>query len=317
MDAIKDLIDRRNHPITLHVMPTERCNLRCKFCSVADRGREGRLFPDLYFGIIEDVVYRMIPLGLKAVIISGGGEPTLYASLGRLLKFLKEMKLDVGLITNGAVLNNAHFTDSTVCWIRVSANTWDYLPSADIIPRVPENITVGMSYVWPGGGGMPPAMEKIQKAIRSHPIRYVRLIPDCNLPPDQFDAANHFLRRKAAELGPPFFHQRKFLVQPRECHLGRVHPVLYTDGYIYPCDSLVLNSPSDDRRFHPDYALCRWDRVEEFYWDKEISGSLIDTAKCPRCVFSVQNELLSDIIAGHLPIEWDNELPRLEHVNFI
>ena len=36
-EAIEDLKQRKNHPIVLHIMPTEVCNLNCVFCSVAQR----------------------------------------------------------------------------------------------------------------------------------------------------------------------------------------------------------------------------------------------------------------------------------------
>ena len=176
---------------------------------------------------------------------------------------------------------------------------------------------MGFSYIW-----NPLTTEetlnriktKVAKVSSTNNVSYVRLLPDCNLPTDKLEEAHEELRKIAQKLGKPFFHQYKTHATPPECHLGRVHPVFYTDGFIYPCDSLVLNSPEDDKKFHQDFALCKWDEVKDFY-SKAIAGSLINTVKCHHCVFARQNNLLIDII------NTDKKLPEVEehikHVNFI
>lgn len=317
-DAIESLRSKRNHPIVLHIMPTERCNLNCVFCSVAQRGESDHLFPDLTLKQIKSVVSALRPLGLKAVILSGGGEPCLYEFINELLVYLKSENLEIGIITNGVVLGT-RITDTNLkflSWIRISANAFDYVDDISI-PKIKCNTTLGFSYIW-----NPLSSEKIIKKIirkiheqsQSNPISYVRMLPDCNLATSDLEKAHKYLRKMTMELGPPFFHQYKIHQTPNQCHLGRVHPVLYTDGYIYPCDSLVLNSPADNKKFHRDFALCRWDEIREFFLT-EINGSLVNTNKCPNCVFCRQNELLMKIInsSEELPVPTDN----LQHVNFI
>lgn len=316
--AIADLRNMKNHPIVLHVMPTEVCNLRCIFCSVSQRGENGKLYPDLKINQIKKVVRNFKKMGLKAVILSGGGEPTLYPHINELLEFLYKEKLEIGLISNGVSLKkikpkNLHY----LTWIRISINSLDYLDDIEIPKLNSKKTTLGFSYIW-NSFTTKKIINKIQKKIREissyNKVEYVRLLPDCNLETQELEKAHNKLRGIAKKLGSPFFHQYKIHKRPAECHLGRVHPVLYTDGYIYPCDSLVLNSPADDKKFHRDYALCKWDEINEYY-RKKIEGTLIDTKKCPHCVFSRQNALLSEII------NTDKDLPvvnkKLKHVNFI
>ena len=258
-------------------------------------------------------------MGLKAVILSGGGEPTVYPYINELLEFLHNDKLEIGMITNGVTLakkikpRNLNY----LTWIRISVNSFDYLDDIQIPKLDPKRTTLGFSYIW-----NPLTSEKIIKKIqnkikeisRYNKVEYVRLLPDCNLETAELEKAHKKLRRTTKRLGLPFFHQYKTHRTPDECHLGRVHPVLYTDGYIYPCDSLVLNSPVDDKKFHREYALCKWDEASKYY-AKKIKGTLIDTKKCPHCVFSKQNRLLFEII------NTENDLPimdkELKHVNFI
>jgi len=315
-DAIDDLRNKRNHPIVLHIMPTEICNLKCVFCSVAQRGNEGKIFQDLTLEQIKTVVDKFKRMGLKAVILSGGGDPTLYKYINELLEYLKSEGLEIGMITNGIALERNVRNINHLSWIRISANAFDYVDDIKI-PRLDSKTTLGFSYIWnPLTSGK--IIEKIRNKVREqsdfNPVEYVRMLPDCNLETSALEQAHKELRRITMELGAPFFHQYKIHKTPKECHLGRVHPVFYTDGYIYPCDSLVLNSSEGDKKFHRDFALCRWDGIEVFFSNR-INDSLVDTRKCPHCVFNRQNELLMTVINTNeeLPVTPKN----LQHINFI
>lgn len=317
-EAIEDLRNKINHPIVLHIMPTEICNLKCVFCSVAQRGEDGKLFPDLTLEQIKSVVSKFKFMGLKAVILSGGGEPTLYKHINELLEYLKREDIEIGMITNGVDLENKIKNDNIklLSWIRISANSFDYVNEINI-PKLNKKTTLGFSYIW-----NPLTTDKVIRKIKDkikeqsslNPVAYVRMLPDCNLETSALEQAHTQLRKITKELGSPFFHQYKIHKTPRECHLGRVHPVFYTDGYIYPCDSLVLNSPAGNKKFHEDFSLCKWDKIEKFF-SRKIDNSLVDTKKCPHCVFARQNELLTDII------KTKNKLPaspnNLQHINFI
>lgn len=318
-DAINSLRAKRNHPIVLHIMPTELCNLKCVFCSVAQRGAEGKLCPDLMMEQIRSVIGALKPMGLKAVILSGGGEPTIYPQINELLEYLHSEGLEIGMITNGTTLSERIKPENfdLLTWIRISINSLDYRPDIMIPKLNSEKTTLGFSYIWnplTTEKTLNRIKEKIKDASATNNVAYVRLLPDCNLSTEKLEEAHVALRAIAEKLGKPFFHQYKTHATPPECHLGRVHPVFYTDGYIYPCDSLVLNSPEDDKRFHHDFALCRWDEVKDFY-SQEIKGSLLDTKKCHHCVFARQNLLLSEII------NTDKKLPEpsgeIKHINFI
>lgn len=317
-DALRDLRSKQNHPIVLHIMPTEVCNLKCVFCSVAQRGSEGKLFHDLTLDQIKFVIGKLQPLGLKAVILSGGGEPTLYKPINELLAYLHAAGLEIGLITNGILLsrNISPANLKRLSWVRISANALDYVDDIEI-PRLGRKTVLGFSYIWnpkTSSRIIKKIVAKIEEQRETNPVTYVRMLPDCNLETAELEKMHKKLHAVTRKLGDPFFHQYKTHNTPSECHLGRVHPVLYTDGNIYPCDSLVLNSPPDDKRFHNKFALCRWDEVGRFY-RRKIAGSLVDTRNCPCCVFCRQNELLIKIIAAKEKLPTPSA--SLKHVNFV
>ena len=174
------------------------------------------------------------------------------------------------------------------------------------LPEFSKGTTFGASYIW--NPLSEKRFEKVKEFVKKSKLEYVRLLPDCNLDDVELEKDHETLHKLAEELGEPYFHQYKTHKTPKECHLGRVHPVLYTDGMIYPCDSNVLNSPKDDKRFHQDFAICRWDEIRGFM-KGTIEGSLIDTSKCHNCVFSRQNRILIEIING------DRE--AIKHLNFL
>ena len=316
--ALCDLRAAKNHPIVLHIMPTEVCNLRCVFCSVAQRGKEDKLFQDLTMEQIRFVISKLQPMGLKAVILSGGGEPTLYKPINELIAHLHAVGMEIGLITNGIPLAKKVSPENLarLSWVRISANAFDYV--ADIqIPRLGSDTILGFSYIWNARTSdriLAKIVGKINEQRSTNPVTYVRMLPDCNLETAELETMHAKLRKVTQQLGDPFFHQYKTHKTPAECHLGRVHPVLYTDGNIYPCDSLVLNSPPDDKKFHKQFALCRWDEVVRFY-SQPIHGSLIDTRQCPHCVFCRQNELLAVIINTKKKLR--APAGNLRHINFV
>ena len=62
---------RKLHPITLDVAPSNNCNLNCEFCSVKNRDKNVSLRLDQAIHCTEMYLKR----GLKAVELTGGGEP--------------------------------------------------------------------------------------------------------------------------------------------------------------------------------------------------------------------------------------------------
>jgi radical SAM protein with 4Fe4S-binding SPASM domain len=98
--------------------------------------------------------------------------------------------------------------------------------------------------------------------------------------------------------------------------LGYFHPVLYCDGNIYPCDSLVLND-HENQQFKESFKICSAEDIGEFY-NGLANESLVDTeAKCPNCVFERQNNLLSDVKDKKITITENNGMKDLKHINFI
>ena len=104
--------------ISTHISPTGQCNLTCEYCSVSKRTK----YVHIEFKTMQRYVSLLKSRGLKAVILTGGGEPTLYSQFNELVRWIRnDMGLSVALITNGTT--SSRIDDDVMrlfSWIRVS-----------------------------------------------------------------------------------------------------------------------------------------------------------------------------------------------------
>ena len=348
-------------------MLTDVCNHRCAFCSV--QSREGQsLSPE----VVKGYIGQLKPLGLKAVILSGGGNPILYKNGGwdfnDAVDFLHGEGLEIGVITNGMPLRfypeqgvgTSDFgrevkgrhswntvrpeTLDKLTWVRISMSGLDHKEEEVFVPEIDRSkTTLGFSYVAhdiyevpeephhgkvsttadlaPFGQAksvryfedrIPELTLRLADYCETFQPRYVRLLPNC-LEPHLISMRCRQLESIANAINPGVvFVQHKPPQAPPNCWLGYLHPVLNCDGYVYPCDSCVLNKDAH-HKFAVPWRVCKWDEIGKLY--EQPARSLIkDTNKlCPGCVFTKSNELLQDIMDG-------KSIPApdyVEHPNFV
>ncbi len=110
----------QNGPLSINLDLTVACNHKCSHCVDLDMLNKG---PKYHLETLKDSISNLIDRGLQSVIIIGGGEPTLFRAFPELIHFLKEKKLQVGLVTNGTMLERvrevAHLFQKPD-WIRLS-----------------------------------------------------------------------------------------------------------------------------------------------------------------------------------------------------
>lgn len=86
-------------PISINLDLTSACTNRCDYCideRVLNLGKA------LDFDYIKKTIRQFKKNGLKSVIVIGGGEPTLHPQFEKVIGFLKELALQVGIVSNGA-----------------------------------------------------------------------------------------------------------------------------------------------------------------------------------------------------------------------
>lgn len=376
-EAMTKLRNGQGQPIVTHVMLTDVCNHKCAFCSVQHRAGDSLAFDD-----VMEYLDTLIRYGLKAVILSGGGNPILYKRDGKdfndVVDAIHAKGLQIGLITNGMplvkfprtddgplTLHSGTFTDKVnrkswrsvwpatldkLTWIRISMSGLDHAENEVYVPDIdPTKTTLGFSYVAhdiydapedKAHGKVSTEADVLQlgslanRHIRrfedridelsaafvsycqAYNPRYLRLLPNCLEPKliaarceqlnEMARLANFALDREV------LFIQQKPPKAPHACFLGYVHPVLNCDGYVYPCDSCVLNETAGHTFANP-WRICHWSEIAAMY-DSPVT-SLVDPQKlCPGCVFTRSNEILEAVVNGATTVA---PLFPPEHVNFV
>lgn len=319
-DAIADLREGKAHPVVAHVLPTNVCQHDCRWCSVSERSAES-----LKLAEITGFLDQLTPIGLKAVIVSGGGNPVLYPDFNEMIAEISARGLEIGLICNGMPLadfggrlswkNVPPGTLDKLTWCRISMSGLDHVEKCVYVPDFDQSkTTLGFSYVFDGDTERLPWLRvKMRDLIAKHNPRYVRLLPNC-LEHDKIEARCAELREFSKSVDETVcFVQYKPPKAPPACYLGYIHPVLDASGWVFPCDSCVLNKGAN-HKFAEPWRMCRWDQIGEFY-KRPVHSLIADPRKqCEGCVFSKNNAVLGGIVHG---LEFKAPTGTPEHANFV
>jgi pyruvate-formate lyase-activating enzyme len=157
-------------PISINLDLTTACNYQCDHCVDLDILNTGIRFEhDKLMASLQLMAER----GMKSVIVIGGGEPTLYPRFEEVIRFMKELGLQVAIVSNGT--GNEKIAKVADCmdkhdWVRLSLDSGTdatfqpmHKPRKDftlegICAKVPlikaanPDVTVGFSYIvtWRG-----------------------------------------------------------------------------------------------------------------------------------------------------------------------
>ena len=302
-EMIESLRNGIGRPQSLQVALTNRCNLKCVFCSVAER----ELKQEWDYLELCKAIDSFMSVGIKTIEFSGGGEPTLYPDFRHIVSSCYSRGLKIGLITNGLKLKDYQEILPFFDWIRISMVALDYQETIDFPDRFPDNVTIGMSYVvgqkeyqgkrtyWESDYGQ---LMKIRQYVEKYNAKFVRIVPECFSNETEMNELHD--QYKNVEL--PFMFQPKRLLQAKCCYMDSIKPWANSDGYIYPCNSISLLSDAQ-RYFHPKYRLCHWTEIQDYFRCR--GNKSLNVATCDRCAFTKNNGILEDLLT---PVEHEDFL---------
>ena len=93
------------YPACAEIHPTSFCPHDCVWCYNKEEREANQ--SQMNVADVERILPEMIARGLKAVQITGGGEPLVYPNIHRLFDLCNRLNLDVALETNGELLSKA------------------------------------------------------------------------------------------------------------------------------------------------------------------------------------------------------------------
>lgn len=106
-------------PWVIELDPTTACNLACHGCISASLLNQGGFKRDR----IKELAKEFVEIGVKAVVLIGGGEPMAHPEFGTLVDYFYENDIHVGVTSNGTLIDKylnslAYHTK----WVRISVD---------------------------------------------------------------------------------------------------------------------------------------------------------------------------------------------------
>ena len=168
-DALESYVNGTGRTvISTHISPEGACNLKCPYCSVSKRIKSNRIKMD----VIKKYVCDLKERGLKAVILTGGGEPTLYPYFNELVRWLKKESLSVALITNGTNINSVSADVwKLFSWVRVSLNFVDDYKEKIMFPEIDGILGASMVYT----GQTLQQLKELSGFVPKDKVKYIRV----------------------------------------------------------------------------------------------------------------------------------------------
>lgn len=251
-----------------------------------------------------DATATLIRLGMKAVTLTGGGEPLLYPKINELIMNFIDKGIEVSLATNGLRLDRLKQTSlRSLTWCRVSCSDEQSVNQIRkaldwAVGKAPE-VDWGFSYVVTDRFDPANLMALVEYANKNN-FTHVRIICDLlrldKSPP--MAVVKKTLRGTDDSL-VIYQGRKEYLRGQKHCYVSLLRPVLGPDGMIYPCCGVQYAKKKHDLDFASDMQMGDFDSLDEIYQkQKWFDGHL-----CDRCYYDEYNRfigaLLSDMKHGN------------------
>jgi len=284
----KRCIDECGHILPVHVqlIPTNVCDLRCPFCSCANR-KHGHAMP---WGEMRELLACMKASGTQSVTITGGGEPCLYPRINDLIEECNRLGIRTGLVSNGSPLSIPRLEAAGATWIRLSFSD-DRAVDAAFVSRIEEAVKrVPSDWAFSYVVTDKPNLENIKTILAlADRLRFthVRLVADILRP----DTVGDFEELRSELRGSPgedlaIYQDRKMFTRGTDCCLiSLLKPVVDVDGTIYPCCGVQYALVNPSLQMEPAMQMGHW---REFFADQDNSRAF-DGSTCVKCYYSDYN----------------------------
>lgn len=282
-----------NHicPIHIQLIPTNKCNRHCEWCSCADVDRK----LELPIQEIQEIYSYFAKLGTASVTITGGGEPTTHPDLEVILSFARQLNIQCGMVSNGILIPEGKFQydllNQYLTWLRISVydnGKYDKSLISRIALLLPD-VDIGISYTVTSNITEKLAYDICTLAEQTPNITHVRFVEDILHSNDEYLLQTMGLLEKRCRgfTKKAIFQYRNIFTRGiKPCLISLLKPIINADGYIYPCCGVQY--ASNELRTMPEkFKMCHW---SEFKYVSAFDGSI-----CSKCYYDKYNQVLDSL----------------------
>ncbi len=285
--VVHDWSGSRILPLHIQLIPTNRCNSRCEWCSCSAVDRQ----IELPTQEILDLLTYFEDLGTRAVTITGGGEPSLHPGMPEIFKKCEQLGIKIGVVTNGLIWSRDAADYSYLnyaTWMRISVtdtrNAYDTGIITQLAAKV-DKVDIGISFTVPWDDVNLDTAQDICKLAHATPnITHIRFVNDV-LNPNPTTLNN--VRNACSWCDKAIFQDRStYTTGTKNCLISLLKPIIDATGLIYPCCG-VQYATEELRRLPEKMSMGRW---TEFHKRSNFDGS-----GCKKCYYSSYNTALQNL----------------------
>jgi MoaA/NifB/PqqE/SkfB family radical SAM enzyme len=301
VDLVYDLNNGLIPPIHVQLIPTNRCNLKCSFCSCRKRNMNDELTLDQ----IETLCENLEIIGCKAATVTGGGEPLIHADISLILDSLCNHGIKVGLVTNGLLLHRLSREDfDKITWCRIScADERSFDKARDVIEVAVKcgcKVDWAFSYVV-GRNFNPENLNKYIAFANEYNFTHVRVVSDLlNL--SNVKNMDEIKPEVTVDDSRVIYQGRKeFDPGQKDCRISLLKPVIGADGFIYPCCGVQYAHFDEDLDNPRSMQMGRMEDIVAIYREQVCFNGV----GCYRCYYKNYNDILGQMVG------------KMEHLEFV
>jgi len=302
-DVLNGLRKKLVIPIHAGLSLTDRCNKACSFCSCKNLSRKDEL------GIqdITNICNIFSSLGIKAVDLTGGGEPLMHPDIVHTITLLDTLGIDIGLVTNGFLLSTIPTNIlNKLTWCRISASdevSYDEFTTA-IMPVVTQvDIDWGLSFVVSDSINMDNLLS-FCSLLQTEKFTHIRIVKDIFKPTSgvSMEYIKGIIEHEFSGLNIVYQDRIKYTKGSEKCFCSILKPLVASDGYIYPCCGVQYAKEEYAYSFDNSMRMGYYTDLEDIVKKQDF----FDGSSCFRCYYNSYNEAIG-IFLGE----------SVKHVNFV
>ncbi len=268
--------DGSSKPWVIELDPTTACNLACHGCISASLLNQGGFKRDR----IKELAKEFVEIGVKAVVLIGGGEPMAHPEFGTLVDYFYENDIHVGVTSNGTLIDK--YSNSLAYhtkWVRISVDAGceevfqQYRPHASGKSQFNKVIN---------------GMRKLAKA-RTTKLGYSFLVLEKVGPDKSYnDKSKNYVETNATDI-----HKAAILAKDIGCDYFEVKPSFDPFHFLNETSSAMVNIIKDELEKCSPLEDENFKIISPYTLKRTLSGESKQKKEYSRCLTAEMRTVLS------------------------